>query len=59
MTNEQKYKTAQSRSREFDKFCEKRLCYDCPLNKIDKSLKCYFVWLAIETKEEVENNTHE
>ena len=52
MTNAEKYKTAQSRSREFDNFCENHHCYNCPLNKIDKSLRCYFVWLSLEAEEE-------
>lgn len=53
MTNETKYKTAEERTKAFDKFCLAKSpdCMDCKLNS-DDSCSCRFAWLTLEAEEE-------
>ena len=52
MTNEEKYKTAEERAKEFQKFCSNRRCSTCPYNhKATSYLACPMHWLADEYKE--------
>ena len=64
MTNGEKYKTAKQRERAFDKFCidihkNNGYCYNCPAARIarkKKIMRCSFVWLDMEAKEENKND---
>lgn len=54
MTNGEKYKTAEERVEEFDKFCKKHYCYNCPVGKFGgRESACTFNWLDLEAKEEL------
>ena len=54
MTNEQKYKTPEERSREFGEWCFSRDCRSCKLRSHNSfgGDGCRFYWLALEAEEE-------
>lgn len=54
MTNEEKFKTAKERAKEFKEFCDMQTCYSCPLKEFETSeASCAFHWLALEYKEKL------
>jgi Lar family restriction alleviation protein len=58
MTNEEKYKTAEERKREFYAFCSTHICAFCKCNMdvIDQpkeKTKCAFRWLTLEYEDEL------
>ena len=62
LTNEQKFKTAEERVKEFGEFCKNEFCnqcnhLDCKLYKQGSAiLHCYDGWLALEAEEEKPEN---
>lgn len=54
ITNSEKFKTAEERTKEFNKFC-KGNCINCKVYKVKKDQpisNCTFVWLGMEADEE-------
>ena len=51
ITNEEKYKTTEERTKAQREFCHSHNCRYCPANK-DKHIPCTFAWLALEVEEE-------
>jgi Lar family restriction alleviation protein len=51
MTNGEKFKTAEERSKAFGNYCnsQSRGCNECPLNKFAGDM-CRFAWLDLEYK---------
>lgn len=53
MTNEEKFKTPEERSKAFSTFCNSdRVCEDCRLKNMSASILCAYNWLALEAEEE-------
>lgn len=52
MTNADKFKTAEERAREYQKYCSSSGmgCNKCPLKKVP-SIRCPFEWLNLEYEE--------
>lgn len=50
MTNAEKFKTAEERSKAFGNYCnsQSRGCNKCPLNKFAGDCLCRFAWLDLE-----------
>jgi Lar family restriction alleviation protein len=55
MTNGEKFKTAEERSRAYQKYCSSNgmECNKCPLRKVSSVVRCSFEWLNLEYKEEL------
>lgn len=54
MTNEEKFKTAKERYEEFDEFCNKHTCDNCPAGKVGSlESECAFNWLEFENEKEL------
>ena len=49
MTNAEKYKTAEERSKAFDAYCMATKCDGCPCQIVPAS--CEYVWLDLEAKD--------
>lgn len=54
MTNGEKFKTTEERSKKFKEFCESFTCDKCPITeKGNLTAKCAFKWLDLEYKEKL------
>ena len=51
ITNEEKYRTTEERTKAQKEFCHNHDCRDCPANK-DKQIPCTFAWLSLEAEED-------
>lgn len=55
MTNAEKFKTAEERQSNFNKFCKQYVrCLHCPLGHSSRLGICRFKWLELEAKEELQ-----
>lgn len=55
MRNADKYKTAESRADAYNKYCYRKECSECKLNKFNKKYRvdcCMAFWLELEAEEE-------
>lgn len=54
MTNQEKYKTAREREQAFVRFCEPRICKECPVHAGHGAGNgCVLIWLEMEAEEEL------
>lgn len=49
MTNAEKYKTPEERSKAFDEYCLATKCDECPCQIVPAS--CEYVWLELKAKD--------